>query len=107
MKRNRAGEDELNPSGNNNRPVFGPAGWQRRGGCGESLSAMDTSGLEAWRFHNLSRGQAHPFPATSHPLGVAKRITSCLDHVKGSRAWKLGPWAGVTLPGAKSWFYLL
>lgn len=38
--------------------------------------ATDTSGPEAWRFHNLSRCQAHPFSATSHPLGVANHITS-------------------------------
>lgn len=64
--------------------------------------ATDASGPEAWRFHNLSRCQAHPFSATSYPLGVAKHITSCLDQVKGSMARKLSPRAGAALPGAKS-----
>lgn len=124
MKRSRAGEDELNPSRNNNRSVFGQpgeAGEDRAGrgregvqglGAVQERGATDTPGLVTPGLK--PEDSASSLSASGPPLlnhspapGVAKHITSCLDQAKEGTAGQLGPWAWATLCGAKSWPYLL
>lgn len=111
MKGDRAAEDELNPSRSADLCWSGRRGRGRAGGgeageagagrggagplcvqegcCGHPRPAMGPC-PKAWRFSH----PAHPSRPTMPPSGLVKRVTSCLDQVKGSlpRGWPgLGP----------------
>lgn len=107
MKGDRAAEDELNPSGNADLCWSGRRG---RGGVGERRQVRQRrGGGVAGQGHCVCRRgcHGHPRPATGPalkpgdscvrptpsrptmpPRGLATYITSCLDQVKGSPAWR-------------------
>lgn len=116
MKRNRAGDDEFNPTRNNNRSVFlsaglgtGEHGQPRAGWWGRAAEDTQAGRLLAGCLgvSILSWPLARPSQSAMPPLGVAKFITSGLDQVEGSMAWRSGPWAWASLPGDKSRLRLL
>lgn len=115
MKRNRTGEDELNPS-RNNRSVWSvrqarqgrDGGWGRGwGGCagrGDHGHPKPDIWPVAQRLETVCIVGPTPSQPTSPFTG---RNTSSPDQVKGGTACGSGPWAWATPPGAKSWLHVL